>query len=53
MKHYVTNGLKFQAKESEKNKKTQNSGVSFVTDGGVAYYVILTDIIKLDRKSVV
>nr|POE45680.1 hypothetical protein CFP56_05570 [Quercus suber] len=26
MKHYVTNGLKFRTKDSEKNKKAQNSG---------------------------
>ena len=37
MKHYVTNGLKFRTKDFEKNKKTQNSGVSVVTDDGVAY----------------
>ena len=48
MKHYVTNGLKFWIKDSEKNKKTQNSGVSVVTDGGVAYYGILMDIIRLN-----
>ena len=37
MKHYVTNDLKFRTKDFEKNKKTQNSGVSVVTDDGVAY----------------
>ena len=48
MKHYVTNGLKFWTKDSKKNKKTQNSGVSVMTDGGVAYYGIVTDIIELN-----
>ena len=48
MKHYVTNGLKFRTKDSEKNKKTQNSRVSVVTDGGVAYYGIVMDIIELN-----
>ena len=48
MKHHVTNGLKFRTKDSEMNKKTQNSGVSVVTDGGVAYYSIVTDIIELN-----
>ena len=48
MKHYVTNGLKFQIKDSEKNKKTQNSGVSVVTNGSIAYYGILIDIIELN-----
>ena len=42
MKHHVTNGLKFRTKDSEMNKKTQNSGVSVVTDGGVAYYSIVS-----------
>ena len=36
MKHYVTNGLKFRTKDSEKNKKTQNNGVSVVIDSGIA-----------------
>ena len=48
MKHYVTNGLKFRTKDSEKNKKTQNNGVSVVIDGGIAYYGIVTDIIELN-----
>ena len=48
MKHYVTNGLKFRTKDLEKNKKTQNSGVSVVTNDGVAYYGIVTDIIELN-----
>ena len=30
------------------NKKIQNSGVSVVTEGGVVYYGILTDIIELN-----
>ena len=51
MKHYVTNGLKFRTKDSEKNKKTQNSGLSVVTNGGVAYYVIVTNIIELNYSN--
>ena len=47
LKRYVTNGLKFQTKDSEEDK-TQNSGVSVVTEGGVTYYGALTDIIELD-----
>ena len=51
MKHYVTNGLNFRTKESETNKKTQNSGVSVVIEGGVTYYSILIDIIDyLDKE---
>ncbi|XP_075665463.1 uncharacterized protein LOC142635141 [Castanea sativa] len=34
MKHYVTNGLKFRTKDSEKNKKTQNSGVDIHSSRG-------------------
>ena len=48
MKHYVTNGLKFRTKDSQKNKKNQNNGVSVVIDGGIAYYGIVTDIIELN-----
>ena len=46
VKHYVTNG--FRTKDFEMNKKIQNSGVSVVTEGGVIYYGILTDIIELN-----
>ena len=38
-------------KDSEKKKKTQKSGVSVVTDGGVAYYGIVTDIIELNYSN--
>uniref|UniRef100_A0A2N9IH12 CRIB domain-containing protein n=1 Tax=Fagus sylvatica TaxID=28930 RepID=A0A2N9IH12_FAGSY len=48
LKRYVTNGLKFRTKDSEEDKKTQNSGVSVVTEGGMTYYGALTDIIELD-----
>ena len=33
------------------NKKIQNSGVSVVTEGGVTYYGILTDIIELNYSN--
>ena len=33
------------------NNKIQNSGVSVVTEGGVAYYGILTDIIELNYSN--
>ena len=33
------------------NKKIQNSGVSVVTEGGVVYYGILTDIIELNYSN--
>ncbi|KAL0005927.1 hypothetical protein SO802_013488 [Lithocarpus litseifolius] len=32
----------------EANRKTQNSGVSVATKGGISYYGVLTDIIKLN-----
>ena len=35
-------------KDSEKNKKTQNSGVSVMIDDGVAYYGIVMNIIELN-----
>ena len=47
-KHYVINDLKFRSVNDEANKKTQNSGVSVATDGGITYYGVLTDIIKLN-----
>ena len=40
-KHYVINGLKFHTKESEATRKTQNSGVCVVTEGGATYYGVL------------
>ena len=49
VKHYVTNG--FRSKVFEMNKKIQNSGVSVVTEGGVVYYGILTDIIELNYSN--
>ena len=42
-KHYVINGLKFRSVNDEANKKTQNSGVSVATNGGITYYGVLTD----------
>ena len=47
-KHYVINGLKFQTKDSKTTRKTQNSGVCVITEGGVTYYGVLIDIIKLN-----
>ena len=47
-KHYVINGLKFRTKDSEVTRKTQNNGVYVVTEGGVTYYGVLIDIIKLN-----
>ena len=49
MKQYVTNG--FRTKVFEMNKKIQNSGVSVMTEGGVVYYGILTDIIELNYSN--
>ncbi|KAL0007409.1 hypothetical protein SO802_008911 [Lithocarpus litseifolius] len=48
MKHYVINGLKFRCVDDEAHRKTQNCGVSVVTEGGVTYYGVLTDIIELN-----
>ena len=47
-KHYVINDLKFRSVNDEANRKTQNSGVSVATDGGITYYGVLTDIIELN-----
>ena len=47
MKTYVRNGFKFRTNEDEKYKKTQNSGVRVVVQGGPNYYGILVDIIEL------
>ena len=48
LKRYVINGFKFRTKDSEENRKTQNSGVSVVTEGDTTYYGVLTDIIELN-----
>ena len=47
-KHYVINCLKFRTKDFEASRKTQNSGVCVVTEGGATYYGILIDIIELN-----
>ena len=47
-KRYVINGLKFCTKDSEVTRKTQNSGVCVVTEGGATYYDVLIDIIELN-----
>ena len=47
-KHYFINDVKFRTKNSEATRKTQNSGVCVVTDGGATYYGVLTDIIELN-----
>ena len=47
-KCYVINSLKFRIKDFEATRKTQNSGVCVVTEGGVAYYGILIDIIEVN-----
>ncbi|KAK9999241.1 hypothetical protein SO802_018844 [Lithocarpus litseifolius] len=48
LKHYVINSLKFRSVNDEANRKTQNSGVSVATDGGITYYGFLSDIIELN-----
>ena len=47
-KLFVINGVKFHTKDSEATRKTQNSGVCVVTEGGVTYYDVLIDIIELN-----
>ena len=47
-KRYVINGLKFRTKDSEATRKTQNSGVYVVIEGGATYYDVLIDIIELN-----
>ena len=47
-KRYVINGLKFHTKDSEASRKTQNSGVCVVIEGGATYYGVLIDIIELN-----
>ena len=51
LKHYVINGLKFRSVNDEANRKTQNSGVSVTTDGGIMYYGVLSDIIELNYSN--
>ena len=50
-KRYVINGLKFHTKESEAIRKTQNSGVCVVTEGGATYYGVLINIIELNYSN--
>ena len=50
-KCYILNGLKFHTEDSEANRKTQNSGVSVATKGGVTYYGVLIDIIELNYSA--
>ena len=50
-KRYVINGIKFRTKDSEATRKTQNSGVCVVTEGGATYYGVLIDIIKLNYSN--
>ena len=47
-KHYVINDVKFSTKDSKATRKTQNSGVCVVTEGGATYYGVLIDIIDLN-----
>ena len=47
-KCYVINGIKFRTKDFEATRKTQNSGVCVVTEGGATYYGVLIDIIELN-----
>ena len=47
-KCYVINGLKFRTKDSKATRKTQNSGVYVVIEGGATYYDVLIDIIELN-----
>nr|POE77226.1 hypothetical protein CFP56_36640 [Quercus suber] len=47
-KRFVINGIKFCIKDFEANRKTQNNGVSVITEGRANYYDVLTDIIELN-----
>ena len=47
-KRYVINGVKFCTKDSKATRKTQNSGVCAVIEGGATYYGVLIDIIELN-----
>ena len=46
-KRHIINDVKFHTKDSEATRKTQNSGVCVVIEGGATYYGILIDIIEL------
>ena len=48
IKYHVKNGLKFRCVNDVAHRKTQNSGASVVMEGGVMYYGVLIDIIKLN-----
>ena len=50
-KRYVINGLKFRTKDSKATRKTQNSGVCVVTEGGAIYFGVLIDIIELNYSN--
>ena len=45
---WTFSGLKFRTKDSEATRKTQNSGVYVVIEGGATYYDVLIDIIELN-----
>nr|POE88449.1 hypothetical protein CFP56_49667 [Quercus suber] len=47
-KCYVINGVKFCTKGSEATRKTQNSEIYVVTEGGATYYDVLIHIIELN-----
>ena len=47
-KRHIINDVKFHTKDSEATRKTQNSGVCVVIEGGATYYGILINIIKLN-----
>ena len=46
--HYAINGVKFCTKDFGVTRRTQNSGVCVVTEGGATYYGVLIDIIQLN-----
>ena len=48
IKHHVKNGLKFRCVNDVAHRKIQNNGASVVMEGGVMYYGVLIDIIKLN-----
>ena len=47
-KRYVINGVNFHTKDSVATRKTQNSGVCVIIEGGATYYGVLIDIIELN-----
>ena len=53
LKHYVINELKVRSLNVETNRKTQNSGVSVVTEGGNTFYGVLTYIIELNYSGTI